>query len=91
MWKAKAKSGEATVILFDFMQNLPLPHIRNNAVFFAYQLWYYVFGIHNLANDDATMYIYNDSVARKGQNEVTSFLLHFLKNSETVMKFSTFE
>ena len=34
----------------------PLPHIPSNAVFYARQLWYYVFGVHNLANDQVTIY-----------------------------------
>lgn len=53
-WKAKAKAGEAMVVCFDYMQNLPLPHIRDNLAFRCRQLWYYVFGIHNLADDQCT-------------------------------------
>jgi hypothetical protein len=84
MWKAKVKSEKQCQ---SCLITCKVCHYstsnRNNAVFFARQLWYCVFGIHNLANDDAAMYVYSENVARKGQNEVTPFLLHFLKNTET--------
>lgn len=66
------------VICFDYMQNLPLPHIRDNLAFRCRQLWYYVFGVHNLKDNSASMYVYNESIAKKGQNEVTSLLFHYL-------------
>lgn len=62
------------------MQNLPLPHIPSNPVFFSRQLWYYAFGIHDFETNAATMYSYHEGQARKGTNEVTSMLLHYLNN-----------
>lgn len=76
-WTAKAKDGQAMVVCFDFMQNLPLPHIRDNLAFRCRQLWYYVFGIHNLADNRASMYVYTEDIAKKGQNEVTSMLFDY--------------
>nr|CAI5821172.1 unnamed protein product [Callosobruchus analis] len=76
-WTVKAQSGQAMVICFDFMQNLPLPHIRDNLAFRCRQLWHYVFGVHNLADDKASMYGYTENIAKKGQNEVTSMLFHY--------------
>ncbi|CAH1958008.1 unnamed protein product [Acanthoscelides obtectus] len=76
-WQEKARNGEAMVVCFDFMQNLPLPHIRDNLAFRCRQLWYYVFGVHNLKDDSATMYTYDETIAKKGQNEVTSLLFHY--------------
>lgn len=77
-WREKAKRGEAMVLCFDYMQNLPLPHVRDNLAFRCRQLWYYVFGIHNLSDDSVSMYVYDESTAKKGQNEVTSLLFHYL-------------
>lgn len=81
-WKQEARTNQATVISFDFMQNLPLPHIRTNTVFYARQLWYFVFGVHDFADDSASMYVYDESVGKKGQNDVTSHLFHFLRHKE---------
>lgn len=80
-YKQKAKAGEIMCISFDFMQNLPLPHIPSNPVFYCRQLWYYVFGIHDLGTDEATMYTYLEGEGRKGSNDVTSMILHYLKNN----------
>jgi hypothetical protein len=79
-YKAKAQAGEVLCFTFDFMQNLPLPHIPTNPVFFSRQLWYYIFGIHDLATNEAAMYTYHEGQAKKGANEVTFMLLHYLNN-----------
>lgn len=81
-YKLEAKAGRCMAISFDFQQNLPLPHIRTSDVFFKSQLWYYVFGIHDLADDSASMYVYTEDVAKKGSNDVTSMLLHYLNNTD---------
>lgn len=92
-WKQEARTNKATVISFDFMQNLPLPHIRTNTVFYARQLWYFVFGVHDLSDDSASMYVYNEGIGKKGQNDVTSHLFHYLRHrdlatTETLVIFS---
>lgn len=91
-WKQDSRLNKATVISFDYMQNLPLPHIRTNTVFYARQLWYYVFGIHDLSDDSASMYVYDESIGKKGQNDVTSHLFHFLRHlnntTDTLIIFS---
>lgn len=66
----------------DFMQNLTLPHMPSNPVFYSRQLWYHVFGIHDLATDEATMYTYYESIAKKGANDVTSILLHYINTHD---------
>lgn len=84
-YKLRAKQGELTCLSFDYMQNLPLPHLRTGDVFFASQLWYYVFGVHDLGTSEATMFVYDETVGRKGQNDVTSLLLNYL-NIQGVQK-----
>ncbi|KAF2893539.1 hypothetical protein ILUMI_12634 [Ignelater luminosus] len=59
-YKAKAEAGETEYLTFDFMQNLPLPYIPSNPAFYACQLWYFVFGIHNLVSKEATIYTYHE-------------------------------
>lgn len=79
-YKQKAQRGECMVISFDYMQNLPLSHIQTGDVFYSRQMWYYVFGIHDLANDAVSMYSYTEMTAKKGASDVTSLLLHYLNN-----------
>lgn len=76
----RAKEGTVTCITFDFMQNLPLPHIPSNVVYYSRQLWYNVFGVHNLADGSATMYRYLEHEGKKGPNEVISMIFHFINN-----------
>ncbi|KAF2890202.1 hypothetical protein ILUMI_15971 [Ignelater luminosus] len=66
-YKAKAEAGEIECLTFDFVQNLPLPYIPSNPAFYARQLWYYVFGIHNLGRKEATIYTYHQGIAKKGK------------------------
>ncbi|CAG4917086.1 unnamed protein product [Colias eurytheme] len=90
LWKQRAREGQVTVISFDFMQNLPLPHIPTNTVFYCRQLWYYVFGLHDLSNDDASLYCYHEGVGKKGQNDVTSFLFQYLTHKDVKQKLVLF-
>ncbi|PSN29075.1 hypothetical protein C0J52_28073 [Blattella germanica] len=77
LYKKKAASGEMTFISFDFMQNLPLPHIRTCDVFYSRQLWYYVFGIHDIGKNQVFMNVYDELTGKRGQNNVTSMLLKY--------------
>nr|XP_022906884.1 uncharacterized protein LOC111418579 [Onthophagus taurus] len=85
-YKAQAEAGEIECLSFDFMQNLPMPYIPSNPVFYARQLWYYLFGIHNLGSKKVTMYTYHEGVGKKGSNDMTSMLLHYINSNEFTFK-----
>lgn len=69
------------------MQNLPVPHLKTNAIFYARQLWHCVIGVHDLATSSkASMYTYHETIGKKGQNDVTSLLLDYLKNIKDDLK-----
>jgi hypothetical protein len=70
-----------TAIVFDFMQNLPVPNMTTNKVLYSRQAWHYVFGIHNIGTCEVVMYTYHEGEETRGQNDVTSMLLHYLKNN----------
>lgn len=73
-------------ICFDFMQNLPIPKIPVQDVFYLRQLWLNIFCIHNCKTGNAMLYAYHEGIARKGANEVCTFILDYIKNNvpETV-------
>lgn len=52
------------------MQNLPLPHIPIQNIFYLRQLWVQCFGIKDLKTDKSTFYMYQESIGNKGANEV---------------------
>ena len=66
---------------FDFEQNLPLPHIPTNDIFYLRQLWLYVFCVHNSCDTTSAMYCWPETVAHRGANEVVSCLDHYLSTT----------
>lgn len=68
------------VLCFDYQQNMPLPHIPSGDVFYKRQLWVFNFCIHSAKTGESKFYMYDEITAKKGCNEVVSFLLHYLEN-----------
>ena len=65
-------------IAFDFMQNLPLPHIPVQEIFYLCQLWLYEFCIYDLKTGKSVFYSYCEGVANKCPNEVCTFVLDYI-------------
>lgn len=77
-----AKSDEnLTVISFDLMKTLPTPVISTGVAYYKRQLWTFCFGIHNLENDLTHMYLWDESVASRGPQEIGSCIAHYIKNN----------
>lgn len=75
----KCASDETVLGLsFDYMQNLPLPTLPVQEIFYYRQLWVYEFCIHNMKTGKGTFYSYHEGQALKGPNEVSSFLNHYI-------------
>ena len=65
---------------FDFQRSLPSPVLPVEEIFYARQLWLYTFGVHDCAMNVGTMYVWDESTAKRGSNEVGSCLLHYITN-----------
>ncbi|XP_025192024.1 LOW QUALITY PROTEIN: uncharacterized protein LOC112592227 [Melanaphis sacchari] len=77
----KSKLDEEIELLsFDFQQNMPLPHIPCGDVFYKRQIWVYNFCIYSGKTGKSYHYMYDELTGKKGQNDVISFIDHFLKN-----------
>ena len=77
---AAFSSVDAVVMIsFDFQQNLPTPNLQHNDVFHARQLWTYNFGIHDCVADKGYMYMWDETIAKRGSAEVASCLKHFFQ------------
>lgn len=46
----------------------------------------YCLGIHNLATNDVTIYVWNESLGSRGPQEIGSCILHYIKNNVTSNK-----
>ena len=79
---AKNNPG-VTVITFDLMKTLPTPLLSTGVCYYKRQLWTYCFGIHNMGNDDVCMFVWNESVASRGPQEIGSCILYFIKKFVT--------
>jgi hypothetical protein len=82
--KACHKDERVLGLCFDYMQNLPLPKIPVQDVFCLRQLWVNVFCVHNMKTRKSVMYVYHEGTARKGANEVCSFLYDYMKQKEGI-------
>lgn len=67
-------------LAFDYMKTVSIPKIPVQELYYMRQLSVNCFGIHNLKSNDTTLFLYHEGVARKGPNEVCSFLNEYLKS-----------
>jgi hypothetical protein len=75
-----------------YMQNVPLPDIPMQEMFYYRQLWFFDFCIHNLKTGKAVFYSYHKGEGSKDPDEVSSFLLDYVSNHvpETVKELYLF-
>lgn len=69
---------EVMGLAFDYMQNMPLPHIPVQEIFYFRQLWVFAFQIHNLKENTGHFYTYHEGQGQKGPNEVCTFLNDYI-------------
>ncbi|KAL4153193.1 hypothetical protein QTP88_001026 [Uroleucon formosanum] len=78
--QAAKTDNQTTVIAFDLMKTLATPSLSVGVAYYKRQLWTYNLGIHNLSTNDAYMYVWDESIASRGPQEIGSCILHFVKN-----------
>lgn len=67
-------------ICIDFMANISLPCIPVQDTYYLRQLTLNIFGVHNLATRQCTIFIYHEGEGGKGSNEVCTMLNWYIKN-----------
>jgi len=76
----RAKGNDnITCIAFDLMKTLATPVLSTGICYYKRQLWTYCFGVHNLGNNNVIMYVWNESIASRGPQEIGSCILHYIK------------
>ncbi|CAI6376053.1 unnamed protein product [Macrosiphum euphorbiae] len=78
--QAAKTDNQTTVFAFDLMKTLATPSLSVGIAYYKRQLWTYNLGIHNLSTGDAYMYVWDESIASRGPQEIGSCILHFVKN-----------
>ena len=71
---------ETETLAIDFQQNIPFPHLPVGEIFYMRQLWLYNFCVYSAKTKTSTMYMWPETVAKRGANEVVSCLHHYLQN-----------
>ncbi|XP_063230663.1 uncharacterized protein LOC134535479 [Bacillus rossius redtenbacheri] len=68
-------------LTFDYMQNISLPCIPVQELFYYRQLSVFPFAIHNLKTDEASLFLYHEGQANKGPDETCSFLHKYISDN----------
>jgi hypothetical protein len=76
--KAQDPANQMHTIFFDLQKALPTPKIPTNKVYYLRQLWCYNLGIHDCGSDNGYMYVWDETMASRGSQEVMSCLHQYL-------------
>lgn len=76
-----AKSNPDTyVISMDLQKALPFPVLTVSDAYYTRNMYCYNFGIHNLSTDSGIFYVWDETVASRGSQEISSCLLKHIKS-----------
>ena len=80
---ALAQSDPNTDTLsFDVEKSLPTPLLTTNVIYYKRQLWMYNLGVHCCSTEVGYMYMWNETIASRGSNEIDSCILtHFREHN----------
>ncbi|XP_039291195.1 uncharacterized protein LOC111052803 [Nilaparvata lugens] len=78
--KQAKQNNKLECLTFDLEKTLPLPRIPTNVIFYKRQLWFYNAGVHSLGTGRGFCYVWTESEAGRGAQEIGSCLLKHIEN-----------
>jgi hypothetical protein len=84
---------ECEVLCFDLQQTLPTPKLTTSVQYYKRKLWTYNFCVHDVKTGRATMYLWNETTAKRGSIEICNCLMNYIEkqtpaNRKTLILFS---
>lgn len=91
--KAKNIENRMEVFTFDLQRSLEVPSISTSEAFYRRMLWVYNLCIYDEVRGKAYMYVWNESIASRGADEVFSCLYKYIseiipKDTQEIIAFS---
>jgi hypothetical protein len=77
---AKNSNDELQCITFDLQKTLEVPSLSTSVAYYKRQLWVYNLCVYDECTRTPYMYIWNESVASRGAQEIASCLIYHIKN-----------
>ncbi|XP_050518265.1 uncharacterized protein LOC126892670 [Diabrotica virgifera virgifera] len=71
------------IISFDLQQTLPTPSLTVGVAFYLRKAWTYNLGIHDCVSGQGHMFMWTESVAKRGSSEIASVLLKYITSKPT--------
>ena len=78
--KSKLNNPATAVICMDLQQTLPTPKLTTGLQYYKRKMWTYNFGVHNVKENQGTMFVWNETQAHRGSCEVASCLDYYIDN-----------
>ena len=76
-------SLQHAVFTFDLQKTLICPVVTTGVAYYKRQLCVYNLGIHDIVDDSAKMYVWDESVASRGATEIGSCLFRYIQQKVT--------
>ena len=78
--KEDSKAGnKIKTFAFDLQQCLRTPALSSNVAFYKRPLWTFNLTVHNLADNKATCYMWDECTGGRGANQIASCIYHFIQ------------
>ncbi|XP_039283499.1 uncharacterized protein LOC111052342 isoform X2 [Nilaparvata lugens] len=75
---SKETPNDVHVITVDLQQTLPTPKLSCGPAFYCRKMWTYNVGIHNCSSGQGFMFMWDETVGKRGSDEIGSCIIKYL-------------